>query len=101
MRTRWIVAVFCALWLAAPAAPGAGFEGLRADDPGQPAVAGTIDEVNAEKGTFRIGGLTFRPAPGVVDFATLAPGRFAAVSYREDGDRLVATRVEFRKPRGH
>jgi hypothetical protein len=93
--------MLCALWLAAPVASGAGFEGLRRDDPGQPAVAGEIDEVDAAKGTFRIGGLTFRPAPGVVDFATLAPGRFAAVRYREDGDRLVATRVEFRQPRPH
>jgi hypothetical protein len=95
------MAMLCALWLLAPAASGAGFEGLRADDPALPAVAGRIDEVDHDRHTFRIGGLTFDAAPGVVDFATLARGRFAVVTYVDEGKRLVATEVRFRPPRGH
>jgi len=41
MRTRWTHVLTCALLLlAAPAAIGAGFEGLRRDDDASPAVAG-------------------------------------------------------------
>jgi hypothetical protein len=98
MRTRTTLALVCALWLAAPAARGAGFEGLRRDDDAAPAVAGRIDAVDESDRTFRIGGLTFE-VPHGVDFSALSPGRIAEVTYREQGDRRVATQIRLRVER--
>jgi hypothetical protein len=91
------MALLCALWLATPAL-GAGFEGLRRDDPGPLAVAGEIDAVDADERSFRIGGLTFT-VPPAMDFDDLRPGRFAEVTYTDQGDRHVPTRIRFREVR--
>ncbi len=96
MRTRWSMALFCALWLATPAL-GAGFEGLRPDPDAPLAVAGKIDARDEDDRTLRIGGMLFEVPPGLVDFQQLEPGRFVEVTYDEQGSKLVATRIVFRE----
>jgi hypothetical protein len=94
MRTRWSMAVLCALWLVAPAAHGSGFEGLLPDDGAQPAIAGEILAIDAEARSFRVGGLTFFVAPGDDALDGLQPGRVAVVHYRREADGFRATRIE-------
>ncbi len=94
MRTRWSMAMLCALWLAAPAAFGAGFEGLRADDSAPLAIAGEIVDVDAKARSFQVGGLIFRVAPDDPAFTSLRAGRVALVQYEPDGAGFRATRVE-------